>query len=83
MLWRWLMSLKSLLTIRKDLQSVIKKAHNHQKISTYTTSIQDIHNASEVLGNSKKKKEVENDLLCRLVPRKDKSCNQINAILTI
>jgi tRNA(Ile2) C34 agmatinyltransferase TiaS len=38
------------------------------------------NNASEVLRNSKKKKEVENDLLSRLVPRTDKSCNHYNIL---
>jgi len=43
--------------------------------STLTEPIQFIINASEVLGSSKKKQEVDFDLLCRLVPRTDKSCN--------
>ena len=36
--------------------------------STFTEPIQFIINASEVLGSSKKKQEVDFDLLCRLVP---------------
>jgi len=36
--------------------------------SRFTEPIQFIINASEVLGSSKKKQEVDFDLLCRLVP---------------
>ena len=36
--------------------------------STFTEPIQFIINASEVLGSSKKKQEVNFDLLCRSVP---------------
>jgi hypothetical protein len=51
--------------------------------STFTEPIQFINNASEVLGSSKKKQEVENDLLCLWVPRTDKSCNQNNLLCFI
>ncbi|MBP1665465.1 MAG: hypothetical protein H6Q23_325, partial [Bacteroidetes bacterium] len=42
---------------------------------TFTEPIQFINNASDVLGSSKKKQEVDSDLLCLWVPRTDKSCN--------
>jgi hypothetical protein len=45
--------------------------------STFTAPIQSIINASEVLGSSKKKQEVDSDLLCLWVPRTDKSCNHL------
>ena len=47
------------------------------KVATlpFTEPIQLILRISEVLGSSKKKQEVNFDLLCRLVPRTDKSCN--------
>ncbi len=51
--------------------------------STFTLPIEFILNASEILGSSRKKKEVENDLLSRLVPRTDKSYNLINDISMI
>jgi hypothetical protein len=49
--------------------------------STLTEPIQLILRISEVLGNYKNKKGVENDLLFRLVPRTDKSCNQLKNLL--
>jgi hypothetical protein len=43
--------------------------------STFTDPIQLILRISKVLGSQKKNKEVENDLLSRLVPRTVESCN--------
>ena len=46
--------------------------------STFTEPIQFILNASEVLGSSKNKKEVGNDILTCLVPPTFESCNRIS-----
>jgi hypothetical protein len=55
------------------------------KVATlpFTEPIQLTLRISEVLGNSKKKKEVENDLLSGLVPRTIKSCNQLKGLLIL
>jgi hypothetical protein len=49
--------------------------------STFTEPIQFIINASEVLGSSKKKQEVDSDLLCLWVPRTDNSCNLFGGLI--
>ena len=46
--------------------------------STFTEPIQFIINASEVLGSSKKKQEVDFDLLCRLVPGAGRKLQPVN-----
>jgi len=72
-----------IVTVGLRYETVISRIMNWRKQNsvTFTEPMQFIINASEVLGSSKKIQEVGFDLLCRSVPRTDKSCNQIDFYL--